>query len=470
MTQRIIPGPRGNSLWHGPRTARRAMRSLFLFACAAVLSVNPALAAGADCDASSSTQPQFRDVECAGVRSEIDGYRMWSRLIASTGLLPDELVVVHGDAPLSTWTVNRDGRNRIAMKIGTDDGEVPADLALFLADHGIPLAGAIPSEAKPFETPRRMSNAEAFDLAHGIADRVLREAGIDPLARGNEMMRYSMARYLRNGTSDEGLVWLATSFNGSNTELIASPLIGKRWSSKIDRNLKAPFTNAETMASLRTLAGQVKQVIGSIRARNTAGAPLEFFVAGSPLKARLGGASDIDLQVRTPDAALLDFALNGDFGFPSGNGTLVDTGDWKEFTSRGQYFGPIASIGDGVAVVRDPETIVRFYIEQSKAWGVRISPDGAWSLDATAKDLFDREAPRITEDVFGAARTLKGKLELSSLASYLEDLPSLDDAALMPAPRIIELGKKLADARSRCGLQPRDPLERMLLDFGAAAK
>lgn len=435
----------------------------------------PRLALAQPCsDSSAAPIAGFDSIACAGARAEVDEYRVWARAFEKAGLIPEQVVVLRGKSggPVF-YNVKGAIRNRLGAAIYLPDGRIPPGLEAFLLDHGIPvdtLAGEMTRLGAP-----DLSQQAVFDRAHAIGDRVLRNAGIDPRAPGNETMRYSMARYFQNGTTDQALAYLAEHWNGNNEDLIASKLIGPRWSSKIKRNLDAPFTNEQSVRSIEALSRHVNKVVTAIRAKNVNGAPLEMHLAGSILKGRMGATSDTDLQILTPDAALLAFALEGEFGVPSGNGTAVDTGDLREFLGRGKYFGPTARIGDGAAAEADPDWLAKFYLSQTAEWGVEIErkADGSvtWTLDPVkGVAAFRRESPRVSEEVFGAARTLKGALPLSSIAHYLEDLGSVEEANVIPAPRVISMGERLLQAKERCGLQPRDAMERMLIDFATAAR
>lgn len=439
----------------------------------------PRLSFSQSCTESRAPIAGLDQVACAGERAEADEYRHWARTFEATGLVPEEVWIARGTGSPRFFTVHRDGRNRLIAALPTADGRATKGLETFLADQGIRL-GEMPSSTRqgdgirPVRAPD-LSQKAIFERAHRLADRVLHNAGIDPLAPGNETMRYSMARYFQNGTTDQALAWLADEWNGTNAELIASKLVGPRWSSKIKRNLEAPFTNEQSIRSIEALSLHVNKVVTAIRAKNVNGAPLEMFFAGSVLKGRMGSTSDTDLQVLTPDAELFRYALEGDFGVPSGNGTAVDTGDYLEFKARGKYFGPTASIGDGAAAEADPDWLAKYYIAKTAEWGVNIErrADGSvrWTLDPVkGVDEFLRESPRASEEIYTAARTLQGAMVLSSLAHYLEDLDSVREANLIPAARLIELGEGLLQAKERCGLEPRDPMERMMIDFAVSAR
>lgn len=331
------------------------------------------------------------------------------------------------------------------------------------------------------------SQRAIFTRAMGLADRVLKNAGLDPNATDRQMYRYAMARFLLNGTSDQGLAWLEKEWKGSNADLLASGQFTDRWRIKIERELEAPYLNGDVFNALVDLNGRVTTALAALRGKFP-NADMQFYVAGSPTKGRLGASSDIDLMISTKDTAALKAALDKSYMTAPDPKEIFDIGEYEEFVRRGKYFGVPVGIGDGKAALETKGFLTKFYVDETKkSWGLTVdaaNPNGTpleYSNDVIEK--FVREAPMESETLFSAARAYRRHVDISFVAKYLERLDELQGISEFPADRLADYGEEvLAERANGKPVDLSNPLaaadalgitdlrERLTVEFAAARR
>ncbi len=374
--------------------------------------------------------------------------------------------------------LDEQGRAAVAWVVRTSDGQAPPGLLPLLEDLGVqpgPLDEAAVKGATPVRPLADKSPRAEYDRAHRLADTLMRHAGFDPNDDRYAMMRYATARYLLNATTPEQLAFLAQHFDGSAQDLMQTGQVPARWVEKLERTFQEPYTNDEAMAWLKELAQKLPAAAAFIKQANVNNAPIEFFALGSLTKARFGGVpssegregsgSDMDVGFDTPDKELEKKILQSEFGFLGGNSEVFSFINVGYYHDRTKYFGVPAPLTKSVDALGNPATMIDFYKASSREWGLELNESsGGTKVNVLphAKDRFMREAPIVTEVLYDYSREYRRQVPTSWVTAHWEALvANAGDVRLMSRQRLEQLGERLvADRLATSGV--RQAIERYL--------
>lgn len=240
----------------------------------------------------------------------------------------------------------------------------------------------------PAASPARVVTS-AYDPPREFADELIRDSGLQ--TRVGELYRENLATYLFHAIGTKKIEHLLDSGLPATLDLVRAntqKMAAARWIVKIERDLKAPYTDSEVFDRLETLDNVFHKEVIDLR-NSSGGAKFRLLLNGSLCKGRMGKNSDIDAHVETADPNFYHRLLNRFVtATPHDPITFYPQPADRVGQVEERLSGPTLDLGDGAAVLGDDRFLTHFYtsVMRSKGYTVRVGSDGCpRSIDSPAE-------------------------------------------------------------------------------------
>ncbi len=342
-------------------------------------------------------------------------------------------VYLVSDIPGTEKTIEKQAKNELARALSS---------AVDLLVQSLGMRGVVLVHD---ETPPPLSSWEGCQL---LAGRVLKSRGVE--GPGHDLMELVLGRYLLNGLGDEAIQALVRD---EKADPLTSKSLSSRWQEKAVREAQKAYSNDDVVEHLRDLGRQLADAVREVQ--RAGGKPGEYrlHVLGSIVKGRVGIGSDVDTLLETKDPALATRVYQSPYGYLGGKpGRDVVIGSHEYAMRRGEFFGPVLDLGDGSAVLADPDHLVKVYARAAASSGLHIAQDpaGKWCVsksDVDRASVPQREIPAAAERILEHEKTFRRAVSTDFLVRHLKNLQPLADVAHLPLERLVATGE--ATIRSR---------------------
>lgn len=176
----------------------------------------------------------------------------------------------------------------------------------------------------------------------------------------------NLARYIYSAYPDGTLESLAARENAlSRGEL--PPLA--RWLDKLDRDLEAPYSDADVFAHLDRLQAELAEAVSVLHGLRPNGG-FSLTLMGGIMRGRLSAHSDLDVILRAQDQKFFDRAMRHPFGYLVKERFVILSPPPHNKRVR-RALGPMQDIGDGVDALARPGFLKELFLEKRKEFSGR---------------------------------------------------------------------------------------------------
>lgn len=204
----------------------------------------------------------------------------------------------------------------------------------------------------------------AWDNANRIARALARERGV--AEEEHALFIENLARYIFSAYPDDILESLAARENGLSRAHLP-PLA--RWLDKLDRDLEAPYSDAEVFAHLERLQSELREAIAMLRDQRPAGGFM-LTLMGGLLRGRLSARSDLDVILRSPDQDFFERVMKHPFGYLVKERLVILSPPPHNKRVR-RALGPMLDIGDGAEAMAQPGFLKELFLEKRQEFSER---------------------------------------------------------------------------------------------------
>ncbi len=318
---------------------------------------------------------------------------------------------------------------------------------------------------EPLTTPEHLSPAPptAFARAAGLAERILGDRFAGP---EYTLMRTNAARYLLNGLPWRIFESADLAFLAERPERLR---MSSRWAEKLERDLAAPYTDAEALAALKKKEGDLLHA-ARVLLRDPRAKDASLHLMGGITKARFGGGSDLDLLVDSPDKSFVDWALHSEVGVLNEGAKEIRLGELAFARARAERYAGFVELGKVGDVAAKAAPLVDVLKASFANIGMRFDEaTGHVEVlgDVTALDVAP-EVPESDEHVLEHEKRYAPLFDTRALLRYLD--AGIDPRELRAFSRdaLVEIGVTLLDRFFVAGLDL-DRLSDFVVGDAAAA-
>lgn len=242
----------------------------------------------------------------------------------------------------------------------------------------------------------------ASDVSLRLADRVIDT--FELRERTGLLYRENLATYLYHAVGEKGADKLLASPLPPTVERIREhmqPMAAARWMIKIERDLAAPFQDAEVLDRLKQLDKMFHEEVLRLQ-QQSGGGSFRILINGSLCKGRMGKNSDIDGQVDTSNDAFRARLLERFQKEPHDNVSFWPLSAGGEGVTEEHISGPLLDLGDGSRLLADEHFLSKFYMGVMRSKGYVVVADHVER--AVAPPPRKREARLVLEKFFELSR------------------------------------------------------------------
>lgn len=235
-----------------------------------------------------------------------------------------------------------------------------------LADRTLPpLLTLVP--CAQFQSPAALSalaskpslHNPAWDNASAIARALARERGVAEAE--HSLFIENLTRYIFNAYPDGMLESLAARDNALSRALLPPRA---RWLDKLDRDLEAPYSDAEVFAHLERLQSELGEAVAMLKDQRPAGG-FTLTLMGGLMRGRLSARSDLDVILRSPDQDFFERVMKHPFGYLVKERLVILSPPPHNKRVR-RALGPMLDIGDGAQALAEPGFLKKLFLEKRR--------------------------------------------------------------------------------------------------------